>query len=492
MRKIYIILTVLTVAIFATSCQDLEIENLNGPDKARALANGNDLYGIAGSTLNTIWLATQNYEGLPLALSVMSDQMTCSWGNSGMRDCSYEPRIAFNNTATYAYASHNERIWNYLYGALSSANEVLAGIANGTDVGTNGVNNELVKAWCYFIQGMTVGYLALTYDQLYIIDETTDPNNLNLSGYKDGIAAAIVSLNKTIQICGANTFTLDPSWVPGQTYTNVQLAALANTMAARLLVYSSRTAAENTAVNWNTVLDYVNKGIAMDFAPQGDDQIWYADYKTYSCLDGWLQVDMRIINLMDPNMPARFPASGLISDLPNNGLATSNDARLLSDFTYKASCPFNASRGYYHFSTYKLAKYDYHTNTLTGPMPEIFAYENDLLKAEALVRTGAVPSAVAILNAGNRNSRGHLPALETTITAVKALEIIFYEREIDLIGSGYGLGWMDMRRRDLLQKGSLLHFPIPGQQLEVLQIDYYTFGGVSNADGTNTSNGGWF
>jgi hypothetical protein len=42
-----------------------------------------------------------------------------------------------------------------------------------------------------------------------------------------------------------------------------------------------------------------------------------------------------------------------------------------------------------------------------------------------------------------------------------------------------------------MQTGSLLHFPIPEVELPVLGIDYYTFGGVENADGINTSNGGW-
>jgi hypothetical protein len=49
-----------------------------------------------------------------------------------------------------------------------------------------------------------------------------------------------------------------------------------------------------------------------------------------------------------------------------------------------------------------------------------------------------------------------------------------------------------MRRRIMLQKGTILHYPVPGKELETLGLENYTYGGESNADGINTSNGKWF
>ena len=72
------------------------------------------------------------------------------------------------------------------------------------------------------------------------------------------------------------------------------------------------------------------------------------------------------------------------------------------------------------------------------------------------------------------------------------LEAIFYERDVELIQTGYGIAFFDMRRRDMLQPGTMLHFPIPAKELMVMQMPLYTFGGVANADGINTSDGGWF
>ena len=44
----------------------------------------------------------------------------------------------------------------------------------------------------------------------------------------------------------------------------------------------------------------------------------------------------------------------------------------------------------------------------------------------------------------------------------------------------------------MLQPGSLLHFLLPAEELQVLELPNYTFGGTANADGVNASDGGWF
>ena len=64
-------------------------------------------------------------------LWVGADAGTCSWGNFAMRDFSYEPRIAWDNTPAYPNAEYSENFYNTLYSILSSCNEVLAKIVVG-------------------------------------------------------------------------------------------------------------------------------------------------------------------------------------------------------------------------------------------------------------------------------------------------------------------------------------------------------------------------
>jgi len=50
-----------------------------------------------------------------------------------------------------------------------------------------------------------------------------------------------------------------------------------------------------------------------------------------------------------------------------------------------------------------------------------------------------------------------------------------------------------MRKNDLLQAGTPLHWPVPAKTLETLAetLPFYTFGGPTRLDGVNTSNKGW-
>ena len=53
------------------------------------------------------------------------------------------------------------------------------------------------------------------------------------------------------------------------------------------------------------------------------------------------------------------------------------------------------------------------------------------------------------------------------------------------------IGFTEMRKEDLLQPGTLLHFPVPGKALESIPADSYTFGGTAGVAGEDYSNGGW-
>ena len=149
-------------------------------------------------------------------------------------------------------------------------------------------------------------------------------------------------------------------------------------------------------------------------------------------------------------------------------------------------------RGYYHFSNYEYTRYHYAISTRIGEVTDFSLAEIDLIKAEANARLGNLTEAINIVNNGSRTQRGLLPPLSSNTNIKNLLKAIFYERDIELIQTGFGIAFFDMRRRDMLQPGTPLHFPIPAKELMVMNMPLYTFGGVSSADGVNTSNGGWF
>lgn len=69
------------------------------------------------------------------------------------------------------------------------------------------------------------------------------------------------------------------------------------------------------------------------------------------------------------------------------------------------------------------------------------------------------------------------------------LRYILDEKEIECCTTGAGISYFDMRRTDRLQPQTLLHFPIPATELEVMLIPHYTI--HATADGIDGSAGNW-
>jgi starch-binding outer membrane protein, SusD/RagB family len=73
------------------------------------------------------------------------------------------------------------------------------------------------------------------------------------------------------------------------------------------------------------------------------------------------------------------------------------------------------------------------------------------------------------------------------------LATIFAERDLELMLTDFGLHFKDMRRKGALQKGTLLHFPVPATELGTIGRALYTFGGVNNTNsGTADGVGAWY
>ncbi|MBN1143601.1 MAG: hypothetical protein JXA72_04235 [Bacteroidales bacterium] len=489
-RKLSILLTGLLLVFAFNACEDLEVENLNRPDFDETNAPA-QVFAKVGGILNGLQISSHTFDEPLLAVFGVADAGTCSWGNFGMRDIASEPRVAFNNTPNYSNRLAFENYYLRLYQYLSISNDALQAITQ--DVDGEVQEPQMCKAVAYYGQAYTLGHVGMFYDKGFVVTHVTDLTaEVPMVSYSVLIDSAIAQCDKAIAICNNATFTIPQSWLPtNETYTNVEFGRLVNTLAARLLTYKSRNKAQNDANDWNRILSYASKGIQMDYSPIMDDVTWYDYHKWYNIRDGWGRIDMRVINLMDPAMYPWFPASGNHTDLPNNGKAVSDDARLESDFQYMASQAFYANRGIYHYSTYRLKRYDEYRDTYIGPLAMVMWWENAMIEAEALVRTGDVPGAAAILNDpdGPRKVRGGLddvPAVEADVLAA-----IFYEKTIECILTTENTEFYDMRRRDMLQKGTMTHFPIPAQQLEILEIPFYTFGGTTGEAGLDYSTGGW-
>lgn len=497
MKRIKFIYVIALSLFMVQGCKEdlLTVENANQPDFDKVFSNGAALENLVSGLYVTIYNGEHAGGSAQPMLATAADNVSCSWGNFGMRDMSWEPRNnAWNNAPTYAYQASTLNLWNNMYSSINTASDVVKAMSTGVNVGPNGADNARTKAFCRFAQGVGYGNLALVFDKAFIVDEKTTVAEATLASASDFnkvAAAALVYLDEAAALAGANSFTIPKSWLgTDKDYSSAEFKKLVNTYAARILAYTPRNKTQLAAVNWAKVKTYADGGLTSDFVVVQDGYAkWYDEAGDYLVYQGWGVTDNYVVNMMDPTLPKHWTD---VSTFPYPAESTNPvDKRLKTDYEYVASQWFQAARGYYHYSPYRNKRYDEMYVAAVGPKPQIMKAENDMLKAEARVYTSDVAGAAAIVNASTRKTRGEMA--DVAAVAADVIQAIHHERHVEMYTTGMGLQFFEMRKLNLLQKGTPLHFPIPAktQQTMGLTVPFYTFGTVEKADGTNTSNGGW-
>ncbi|GAB1342341.1 hypothetical protein MASR1M101_14680 [Gemmatimonas sp.] len=479
------------------ACAELDVTNTNNPDITRALASPSDVAKIAKSSVNSWYLASTYYEPY-MMLQITADAATGNFGNFGMRFNNLEPRIAYNNNSAGSDAQVTVRPWDDNYSALGAANDALKALAGGVVIpGANG--NDQAKSAAMFAQAAALSNLALIFDKAFVVTEGTDLSKApELLPYTQVRDSSLKVWDALITLTNGKTWSWDADVFPitaAQTAANIN--RIANTMAARTLMLSARTGAENTATNWQRVLAYADKGItgngltSFDVSTVSDGgNLWYDYIKLYGNYDSWTRVDQRVINRMAPNVPAKYAGTPIAPQPQDNRLGVANLpcaanpttclAGVTKDYVYLGTVLGDPARGifmqspYYH-ARYRDVSFAFNTSTHTGkPQVYILAAENDLMIAEALARTGGDLNRAASLVNKTRVTRGGLAPVAANAAAI--LEAINYERDIELLNTN-GLSLFDRRRLEGLQAGTARQLPIPAKELETLRLPIYTFGG---------------
>jgi hypothetical protein len=504
----------LLTAFALAGCGSLDVVNPNAPDAKRALSDPAALEAVAGGTMRTWLNAYDGCEG-NCVLVTQAQTFSASWNNWNMNFYSSidadGKRLTrpWQNDPAAAGRTSIEVPWAGMYTTISSATDVLTAIRKNNVVINNAADTKRSEAVAELMLGAAMSYISLNYDKGYIVDETIDVTKLAYSDRKKMRDAAIAKLQSAATIATANTFTTPAGWTNGKSYTNVQIAQIANTLSAMTLAYWPRSAAENAAVSWPTVLAYTNKGLssgtAFDFVFVGDGctafcheiLTWFDAFDTG-------RVHTRVANLMDPATQATpWPLAG--NPQPNSadkrlGNGTFGDASIVSgfqtipkdagagtDFVYSRAAIFRPSRGSYHQSNIGHIRYD-----LTGlqdpsgiwagfgPAPVVSATQNDLLKAEASIRGGDLATAVTLINR-TRVGRGGLAPASVADGVAGLTAKMGYENEIELLGLGAATYYW-RRRTDALLEGTPREMPVPAKELGVRGEALYTWGGTGPAN----------
>lgn len=486
------------------ACADLDVANLNAPDRERALSEPSDVEALISGGFVGFWRANHGWGG-GAALSVMGHEHTASWGNFAMEDFGERPRKALNNDPAYDYAYAIEDPWTFSYRALAAARDGIGAIQGGLDIGPDGERNQRAIAFAKFVQGIALGTLGALYDQAFIVDEDSDLEAAELQPHDAVMDAAIQKLNEAVQEAEAGSFDIPPEWVGGMSgVDDAELAQLAHSYAARFTTFAPRSEAERDALDWSQVASHASQGIDRAFGPQSnafaDD--WFDILKSYGgVMPIWARMHIDVYGPADVSgaweewnatpLEQRTEFEVETPDRRVTGPEGPQDPGTHVRFIGPSF--FSPERGTHRFSMYTSNLWwDYISSPfMVGFAPDFAPKELDFIIAEERLRADDVDGALEIINEYRVNN-GQLPPAtadgapggpDSCVPQTRDGEcgdiwdVLKYEKRLEVWHYTMGNHYYDRRGWGDLVSGTALHFPVPGEELLTLLMDIYSHGG---------------
>jgi len=510
------------------------VANLNDPDRFRALADPADVDVLIGNTYRTIVRAAhgQQTTGYPAtSVSAMSDEMGIATLTGRARDRAAIPRIRFDNEGGQEYPGHwtLRRPWDNYYVGISAAVDGLHAIRDGDlKIGVDGVDTRRAQIFGHFIIGVGHIYAAMQFDKGYWYDygmelaEDLDFRNMEAAGfgwvqYDEMGARGRQKLVDVIEMIESGpAFVLSPQWFNTVGETSEDLKAIAHSYIARSHAYTPRTPAERQAVDWEAVIYHAERGVQTSWGPIRDTSLgWASDYLERIRFGGDARIHPKLVGPADTSgayqawlatpheertpffvatPDRRFGRAAVNNLIPRDASNTNlNEARAGVIYQYRTGNITSASFAPWQNSAYtsnlggSLA--DFRINE--APMPFIVGREMRLLQAEGYYRLGNLPAARDIINE-TRVGRGQLPPVTVNGIPQSAgcvprtdagtcgsfWDALVYEVRQETHGYFPYQSWANGRGWGMLEPGTPIHLPIPRRELDAIQQEVYTFGGV--------------
>ena len=515
----------LALVIGFSGC-DLQVNNPNEPDRARALASPDDVESLIASSYLQVWAMGHYWNNANFAFNHMSSRHTATWGNNGQNDLGREPREPMPNSTSYRWSYVFSEHWNDAYGGIAAASDGISAIDEGLEIGPGGERNARARAFAVASQAMLSCLLSLWYDQAFIVDESTDiTGELETVDYNAMFSYAMGKLDEAESAARSASFTMPDTWINGNAWSNDEFADYLLSWKARCAANLPRTDAEAAGANWSQIIQNATNGmqnVVVIGEDRSSDTSWYDDMKAKAQQNGtWHRMHMDWVGMADqsgqyqdwlslptPSRTARkmafgddkrFPAAnedGMVGESVSPTAASRGPVH-----RYNANIIFIASRGTYRQSHYGDARYDHYTLSCnfceSGDMEEMTGQEMKHYIAEGLYRMGDFAGAADIINV-TRMEAGLPPAPSNPTDAVPSnaagectprkrydvggrcgnlRDAMWFEHFENVFNVFGGLEHWHGRRNDILPAGTALQLPMPAADLEVLQRDIYTFGG---------------
>jgi len=525
--------------LFASGC-DLDVVNVLQPDRERALADPSDLEALIGGAFSVFFSGVHGWpEGdccghVPNMFPNYATEMT-GIPLSGGSETVVEPRLALTNTPSVSV--DGPRGHRILWMAMNVvASNVHDGLRTLDETGVQIMEGDVdvtprARAFAKLMQGLAWGYMAMGFDKALVIpeseplsDDILEQGRQSLIPAEEAREMALQAIEEAKSIAIQNNISF-PSYSSSPLFFGTPEAMstddfvrLANTFAARILVLSARTPAERRLVDWNQVLELTAHGLEKDLeyvldgsnveAGQRSSLLYFRLEDNVPGCANCFRWDNRLIGQADISGAYQEWLAKPLDQRDRFDIVTP-DRRITGPTPHSNGAytrywahnnGFPEGRGLYFRSGYQWARHffrGFDANSGTAILAS--ADENRLLRAEALLRTGDLDGAAELINVTRTRphrlddgkvypglppvTRDGVPQSPDCAPRTDAGECgdlmvaLRYERMIELAGLDAFRGFADSRAFGLLPDNSFLVAPVPGNELEVLGLPVYTFGG---------------
>lgn len=511
-----------TVSLLALgACSEaVDVTNYNNPDVDRVFRTPAGIESFVGGLPVQVNNPMRATESVNTQAKVLAGESFASVANFGMAARGVIPRSIISNELGNDNQGGNVANFN-TFGrigriAIEAVRALDQRIADGAVYPA--ADYARVKAFSFLVSGLTLGNLSLAYDSAAVVVPTTPPPSNTpepLQHYSAVNAAALAQLDSAI-LYSATMSTAPASWInrpSGAGMTGAELAQLAHSYKARFRAGVARTPAENAAVVWTEVITDALAGITADHEVQlGGGSGWSAvfDVQQSYVAGGWHSWPMmytggadtsggfnnwlatadinsrRAFLVVTPDL--RWPQGttrAAQQSAANRAGGTSNIIPVAPRYIINRSAGNDIVNASWGESFYDHRRWgNTQSNSATGPYADFSLAENNLLLAEAYIRTSQEALALPLINA-TRTANG-LPAatlagattpggpnscipkmpIGGVLTCGDLLETLKYEKRMETAMTGYMVWFTDSRRWGDLVEGTVIEWPVPYQEFQ--------------------------
>ena len=535
---------VLVVGVAGCRDNPLQVRNVDQPGLPRTPQEAET---FISKLMQQEWNGNQGATGnVGVQMAVMSLESYSALANFGMGARSTIPRGTIANSLGNSTQTENFRDFDFFTrNGRSAANLIrtLQGfLAAGQTTGTTQTDNRDLS-FAFYNLGYAIGYTALIYDSTSILSPSLGQADVPPLVSSKGAMTVALQFLDSAEKYAQSMAAIPTEWVSGPPIAGPRWIQIIRSHKARFRANVARTPAERAAVDWNTVVADAAAGITTDFIVNADATTgWGSGWRNQFAVGAtWSQMTPMILGMGDTSKVGdplgsyadwirqplagktpflmrtpdlRWPSgatrteqqayTGTSRSGPPSGCATTVSSSRCSILYFRnrlagEDSPGGDPFGIWYYDNWRF--WQIRDKGGNGPVVEMSVAENDLLRAEGLIRLGRIveagplidktrvaaglPAVTGITSLGTpvpggsacvpRIPQGAVHTSAANMVCGDIFEALKWEKRAETLFTGYGQWFFDNRGWGDLPAGTVYEWPVPWQELSArLNSNFYT------------------